>query len=193
MKTNQESNVAAIETFRNEGIISAKVAGLTCEFLIDSGAEVNTFTEELFRVLLAEEDYRKEIFNVQDRSDRTLRAYALGDDIPVVATFEASLFISEDRPVLIEKFYVVRESRSLLGKPTASRYSVLMLGLKVPITIGSLTVDVKQSTDQNTFVNAKGPFPKFNVPPVKIRYDKDAVPSRNIFTNIPLALKPLVK
>ncbi|XP_062553824.1 uncharacterized protein LOC134219143 [Armigeres subalbatus] len=117
----------------DDNIVSAKVAGMPCEFLIDSGAQVNTFTEKSFSLLMSDDRYKKDIFNLQSGSDRHLKAYATPDGINVVATFEAYLYLSDERPVLIEKFYVVNETRALLGRATATRYSVLLLGLKVPV------------------------------------------------------------
>lgn len=180
-------------TLNDEGIIAAKVAGMDCEFLIDSGAQVNTFTEPLFRLLLSDANYAEAVYNLQERADRSLKAYATKGEILVMATFEANLFISEDRPVLMEKFYVVNERRSLLSRPTATRYSVLMLGLKVPVTSSCEIFDSKFQPIEISFVNGNVPFPKFNLPPVKINYNKDVAPCRNIFTNIPLAIKPLVR
>ncbi|XP_058827703.1 uncharacterized protein LOC131687634 [Topomyia yanbarensis] len=44
--------VSSKASLKDEGVILAKVAGMECEFLIDSGAHVNTFTNELFRKLM---------------------------------------------------------------------------------------------------------------------------------------------
>lgn len=55
---------------KDDCTIEAKVAGMPCEFLIDSGAQINTFTETSFNGLLNDERYRAEIFNLQTGSDR---------------------------------------------------------------------------------------------------------------------------
>lgn len=185
--------VASLTLLKDEGVILAKVAGMDCEFLIDSGAHVNTFTNELFRMLMSNENYSGSVYNLQNRADRSLRAYASVGEIPVVATFEAYLFISEDRPMLMEKFYVVDERRSLLSRSTATRYSVLMLGLKVPVSISEVEIDSRLESMDILLVSGNVPFPKFNIPPVRINYNKDVAPCRNIFTNIPLSMKPLVQ
>lgn len=36
-------------------------------------------------------------------------------------------------------------------------------------------------------------FPKFNIPPVEIKFDRTKPPCRTVFFNIPLAVKPLVE
>lgn len=186
--------VSSSFALKDEGIISAKVAGMECQFLIDSGAHVNTFTNGLFKMLMSNGDYCGSVFNLQNKADRSLRAYATAGEIPVIATFEAYLFISDDRPVLMEKFYVVDEQRSLLSRPTATRYCVLMLGMKVPISTEEHDAwnDSRLQSVDILSVSDTTPFPKFNIPPVRIDYNRDMAPCRNIFTNIPFCIKPLV-
>lgn len=184
--------LASISSMSDEGIISTTVAGMPCQFLIDSGAQVNTFTVDQFRILISNPKYRNDVFNVQEKSDRSLKAYATSGEIAVIATFEAYLHISDDRPVYLEKFYVVRELRSLLGRPTATRYSVLMIGIKVPVSTND---NVRSSflTGEISAIDMDDIFPKFNIPPVKIEYNRSEPPCRNIFLSIPLAVKPLVE
>lgn len=186
-------DIALVSIGRDSGTIMATVAGMNCEFLIDSGAQVNTLSEECFKQLCGEGDYRNGLHNIQQGTDRALKAYSTEDEIPVLGTFEAFLFISQDRPVLLEKFYIVRESQSLLGRPTATRYSVLLLGLQVPITSQG-TADLEAHPEVRlAAVALVDVFPKFNIPPVEIKYDTTKPPCRIIFFNIPLAVKPLVE
>lgn len=176
----------------DEGMISVTVAGLPCDFLIDSGAQVNTFSERKFIDLKSDKKYWDEIYNFHEHSDRSLKPYASSDEIKVLCTFEAPLYISDNRPVLLEKFYVVNERYSLLGKSTAIRYSVLLLGLKVPTPPKLTDTKCDNQLDQIRALCNNDAFPKFNMPPVKINYDNQAPPCRNIFTNVPISLKPLV-
>lgn len=111
----------------------------------------------------------------------------------MLATFEAHLFISDDRPVFLEKFYVVKESKSLLSRQTATRYSVLQLGLDVPVSTEPEEDSGGTRAGEIAVLDAYLPFPKFNVPPVKIHYNRDEPPSRNVFMHIPYALKPVVQ
>lgn len=177
----------------DDGYITAKVAGMECVFLIDSGAQVNTFTEGMFQQLIENPESNKEVFNVQDSADHFLKAYATEKAIEVLATFEAYLFITVNRPILLEKFYVVRESRALLSRPTASRYSVLMIGLKVPVQSSQYPYESVRCAGEIAAVELNKIFPKFNLPPVKIFYDQSKPPCRNVFSNIPLAVRPLVE
>lgn len=176
----------------DEGMISVTVAGMPCQFLIDSGAQVNTLAEQTFSKLKADENFRREIYNFHEQSDRSLKPYASSEEIHVLGTFEAPLYISDDRPVLLEKFYVVKERYSLLGRSTAIRYCVLLLGLKVPTYISSSGTVSNNDTSQIGAISTEDVFPKFNIPPVTIHYDKTAPPCRNIFTNVPISLKPIV-
>ncbi|XP_062713311.1 uncharacterized protein K02A2.6-like isoform X1 [Aedes albopictus] len=165
---------------------------MPCRFLIDSGAQVNTFTEEMFKALMSNEAYSREVFNVKQESDRSLKGYASNDTIRVAATFEAHLFISDDRPTLLEKFYVVQECQALLGRFTAARYSVLMLGIKVPLNTASFS-ESPWLHGEIAVIDLNEKFPKFNIPPVRIEYNRSEPPCRNVFMNIPQAVKPLVE
>ncbi|KAL9702187.1 hypothetical protein quinque_005705 [Culex quinquefasciatus] len=112
--------IAALQQ-ANDGFIKARVAGMECEFLIDSGAMVNTFTKKLFDRLKGDPALSKSLLNVRDRADIPLKAYASQGNIHVLATFEADLYITEDRPYLVEKFYVVDENQGfaeLAGEAT---------------------------------------------------------------------------
>lgn len=176
-----------------DGLIIAKVAGLECEFLIDSGAQVNTLTASRFEILRSDDRYRNDLFNIQCGTDRPLKAYAAKGEISVSFTFEAFLHISEDRPSFLEKFYVVEECRSLLGRATATRYSVLLLGLQVPVKSRKSMTRPWYEEQEIASVRTDGIFPKFNIPPVQLSYDRTRPPCRNVFMNIPIAIKPIVE
>lgn len=137
-------------------------------------------------------EFSKQVFNVQDCTDRPLKAYATEQTIEVLATFDAYLCITEDRPMLLEKFYVVKESRALLSRATSCRYSILMLGLNVPVQSSQCSYETVRCAGEIAAIEKDQIFPKFNIPPVKIFYDKSKPPCRNVFSNIPLAVKPLV-
>ncbi|XP_065094175.1 uncharacterized protein K02A2.6-like [Ochlerotatus camptorhynchus] len=147
----------------------------------------------MFQKLIETPDFSKEVFNVQDYVDRPLKAYATEKNIDVLATFDAYLYITEDRPMLLEKFYVVRESRALLSRQTSSRYNILMLGLKVPVQSSQCSYKTVRWAAEIAAIENNQIFPKFNIPPVKIFYDKSKPPCRNVFSNIPLAVRPLVE
>lgn len=197
-----ESNDLKIDNVRSQNtpafsdmscLINAKVAGIDIEFMIDSGAQVNTVTKVSFNKIVADEISSSKIFTISNFADQPLKGYASNDPIEVVAVFTAELFISEDRPITLEKFYVVDEVRALLGFNTAVRYSILDIGLNVPVRAQQL---FNLSGSNIAHIESSAPsaeFPKFNVPPVTLRYDHNMPPSRNVYTHIPAAFKELTK
>lgn len=168
-----------------KGIIFGIVSGLKVSFLIDSGAEVNTVGDDTYQALMSNDQCKAGLIYLKEGSDKPLRAYATSEQIEVVATFVAELFITNDRPSLMEKFYVIKNARALLGRNTAVRYSVLQLGLNVPIC-PSMQTNVRGEVYT---VAISEHFPKFCMAPVVLRYDKSMPPSRKIFTNIPPAFR----
>lgn len=171
-----------------DAFIIAKVAGVEVLFFIDSGAQVNTLTKACFDKILTSSE---NIFDLKYSTDKPLKGYASSTTIQVIATFSANLFISDDRPVLTEKFYVVNETRSLLGFNTASRYSVLVVGLNVPV-VENASWPCELNINKIDCLSSEK-FPMFNIAPVSLRYNKDIAPARNIFTHIPPAFKDKTK
>lgn len=90
---------------------------------------------------------------------------------------------------MIEKFYVVDEAIALLGFNTAMRYSVLDVGLDVPIRLQ--TMPAKAFYARAIFQPDE--FPKFNIPPISLRYNENMPPARNVYTYIPASFKELAK
>ncbi|XP_062533281.1 uncharacterized protein LOC134202254 [Armigeres subalbatus] len=177
------SSVKKVVEFNGTEVIIGKIAGIEIPFLIDSGADVNTIGGDTFEELMRGES--SQLLCVQRGTDKPLKAYASSDQIEVIATFVAELTISDDRPRYREKFYVIDQARALLGRDTAIRYSVLQLGLSVPIQaehLGKFAGEIYS-------LNVSDEFPRFNVPPVILRYNESIPPSRRIFTNIPPAFK----
>lgn len=169
----------------NREIIVGTVAGAQIPFLIDSGAEVNTVGGDVFELLMSYDTSKIGMFCVQTGSDKPLKAYAMKNEIEVIATFVAELIISDDRPRFMEKIYAVKNGRSLLGRSTAIRYSVLQLGLDVPIQPEWCA----NYPGEILLLSINKEFPKFSVDPVIINYDKTMPASRKIFTSFPPAFR----
>lgn len=169
--------------------VVGSVAGVLVKFMIDSGADVNTVDIDVFDQLMNNDPMHSPIFGLKKGTDKPLKAYATPEPIPVIATFVAELFITPDRPRLLEKFYVIQGAKPLLCRGTATRYSLLRMGLEVPVR-NALGSDKFHMLPSELNVNStQTEFPKFNVPPVLLTYDKSMPPSRNIFTSIPPAFK----
>lgn len=177
-----------INSGKSENIVGV-VAGHPVDFLIDSGAEVNTVSDHVFDLLINDKRSNEALFDLKMGADKPLKAYASPGEILVTASFVAELFISEDRPRYLEKFYVIPNARSLLGRNTALRYSVLQLGLDIPVLDHAAQDAYKLFPCEILTLSVVGEFPKFNVPPVSLAFDKTMPPSRNVFTNIPPAFR----
>lgn len=169
-----------------DGTIVGRLAGVEVVFLIDSGADVNTIGADTFDLLMSNCETKQSLFCLEKGSDVPLKAYATLEDIRVKATFVTDLVISEDRPHLLEKFFVIENARALLGRNTAIRHSVLQLGLAVPIQSSEV---LPSYPGEILSLNITNEFPRFNVPPIILNYDENMAPSRKIFTNIPPAFR----
>lgn len=176
-----------------DAFVVGHVAGKRVVFFIDSGAQVNTITKKILDKILADSSKVNKVYDLNYTSDKSLRAYASQGEIAVIATFSAKLYVSKDRPICLEKFYVVEEMRSLMGFNTAARYSLLDIGLRVPVG-GSSTIWKCELAMGNAGTSSHvEEFPKFNVPPVLLHYDKDMPPARNVYTHIPAGFKKLAQ
>ncbi|XP_035910801.1 uncharacterized protein LOC118511614 [Anopheles stephensi] len=173
------------------GSVVCTVAGVEVKFLIDSEAEVNTVGDNIFDRLLRD-PISHPIYELANGTDKPLRAYAISGPIPVIASFLAELFISPDRPSGIEKFYVIPGAKPLLGRSTATRYSVLQLGLGVRI-LSSHDAMYRSVLGEVNTLGTSDHFPKFKIPAVMLFYDKNLPPSRKVYTNIPPAYKTEVE
>lgn len=177
----------------DDAFVLTYLAGVRVIFFIDSGAQVNTIAKKIWDKMIQRKSAQKAFFDIRYSSDRTLHAYASQSAIKVIATFSAELYVSRDRPVYVEKFYVVDENRSLLSLNTAARYSLLDVGLRVPIGGYGKTWKCELAIVNTLSTSVVQEFPKFNVPPVLLRYNTDIPPARNVYTHIPSAYKNLAK
>ncbi|XP_061519197.1 uncharacterized protein LOC133394092 isoform X2 [Anopheles gambiae] len=173
----------------NEGFIVGYVAGVPVYFMIDSGADVNTVAEDIYEELRASDPRTNPIYNIKYGTDRTLKAYGVQKEIPVVASFIAELYISEEHPRSLKKFYVIAKAKPLLSRSTAIIYSVLQLGLNVPVKCCASEIYNRLLPGEILAISMSGEFPKFNIAPVVLSYDRSLPPSRNVFTNIPIAFR----
>lgn len=180
----------------NDHLIDVQLAGIPFQFMIDSGAGVNTITSKMHKILL--KNHKDKLINWSRRSDRILRGYASDKPLEVEATFYVNTYIDEFRPKGKEKFYVIKDSpRALLSRSTALRYNVLLLGVNVPLPnaknpaiIDHLYAIEENNLDQTTSSKI---FPKFMMPPVKIKLDLTVEPRRCSYTNIPFAWRAAAK
>lgn len=169
---------------KHEGDILCEIAGMKISMLVDSGSGVNAITEMQFNQLMQSTKHRVKVHNVKNGSEATLKAFAQATPLEVIATFEAKLWISEKRPSLTEKFYVIKNAtRALISRDTAIRHRILLMGFEVPRTISQdkpfhekvcLQIESKEIKE----------FPKFGMDPGKINIDTTVLPRRSTYCNI---------
>lgn len=143
------------------------------EFLIDSGAVINTITEQIWTQLLRSNTV---LFKKKFQCNRQFTAYASQEPLQVLGVFEAWISINETKPKIYAEFFVIQGARrSLLSKRTAEDLKVLKVGLEV------------QNVEQN-----KEAFPKFPNGQVKLSIDPSVVPRKIAYLRIPAAMEDKV-
>lgn len=143
------------------------------EFLIDSGAAINTVTEKVWRNLYMA---NAQIHKINYHCDRVLKAYASNAPLRVVTIFEAWISINEDKPKCYDEFFVVKGAvKSLLSKKTAETLKVLKVGLAV------------QQIDASPKL-----FPTFPNVQVKLAIDKSVPPRKLSYYRVPAPMESKV-
>ena len=150
----------------DECCVVGYLAGMPIKFLIDSGADANTVDKTNFDCLIGSNLRRNLLYSKKTGTDRPLKAYDVQDEIPVIASFVAELYISEDRPHLMEKFYVIPNARALLSRGTAIRYSVLQLGMEVLVQNRARSNTINLRLGEILAALNASEFPRFKVAPL---------------------------
>lgn len=152
--------------------------------MIDSGASVNTVSEEFFYSIINDPGSKDNIYEINLQPSKKLMAYATDKPLTVIASFVANLIILE-RPAGSEKFFVIKgATSSLLGKAAALRYNVLKIGLNVPVTETQFERNDKIAIYLLNTHATSSAFPKFNRPPVKLNIDKAINCRKSSYSNI---------
>ncbi|XP_062703966.1 uncharacterized protein K02A2.6-like [Aedes albopictus] len=158
---------------RNNGIITCLVNNFPVDFLIDSGAAINTITEEVWAEL---QRNNVDVVKRNAQGDRQFSSYASEKPLRVLATLESKISINPSKPITYAEFFVIQgANRSLLSKTTAEELNVLKVGL-----------DVHQVEET---VN---PFPKFPNVQVKLSVDPSIPPKKVAYLRIPEPMKDKV-
>ncbi|XP_055622846.1 uncharacterized protein K02A2.6-like [Toxorhynchites rutilus septentrionalis] len=157
----------------NSGMITCKIDCFPVDFLIDSGATINTVTEQVWNVLAANGItlYKKK-FNC----DRRVTAYASQAPLEVLVMFEAWTSVNDTKPKAYAEFFVIQGAcKSLLSKRTAEDLKVLKVGLVV-----------------NSITLKSDAFPKFPNVQIKLSIDKSIPPKKLAYLRIPAAMEEKV-
>lgn len=143
------------------------------EFLIDSGAAINTITENVWTEL---QRNKVDVFQRHARCHRQFSSYASNKPLRILAVLESKISVNPSNPTTFAEFFVIEgANKSLLSKTTAEELNVLRVGL-----------DVHQVDES---VN---PFPKFPNVQVKLSVDPSIPPRKVAYLRIPEALKQKV-
>ncbi|XP_049279570.1 uncharacterized protein K02A2.6-like [Anopheles funestus] len=157
----------------DNGLIIGFVDQLPVEFLIDSGAMINTVTEGVWEQLIAT---NAKLFKKKFKCDRQFTAYASQKPLNVLAIFESWITISETKPKTYAEFFVIQDARRcLLSKRTAEELKVLKVGLEV-----------------NRIATKTGSFPKFPNVLLKLSIDYRVPPRKLAYLRIPMAMEDKV-
>ncbi|XP_062557692.1 uncharacterized protein LOC134222542 [Armigeres subalbatus] len=158
---------------KNDGFITCKIDQHPVIFLIDSGAAINTVTEQVWEELIKA---NATIFKKRFQCDRKVLAYATQEPLRVLTIFEAWISVNEFKPKTYAEFFVIEGSqKSLLSKRTAEDLKVLKVGLEV-----------------QSIVVGNEAFPKFPNVQIKLSIDSRVPPKKIAYLRIPAAMEQKV-
>lgn len=120
------------------------------------------------------------LFNVRDRCDRQVQAYASSEPLTVSNVFSAYVEVKNAaKPKVFAEFFVVNgANRSLLSHDTSKRMKLLQVGLSV------YALEIAG--------NIPKPFPKIPGYQLSFNINKDVEPIRHYYYNVPLAMETSV-
>ena len=169
------------EEERQKQIVSCIICEkITSNFLIDSGSDVNTVSEEVFEQLSELQDDKKiQLTNMKNNEEKKrITAYGSEKPLKIVATFWATIRITGSKELHEIKFFVIRGSqRSLLGRKSALDMKVLKLGLCIN------SCELKSLPDfDDVFPSVPGELVHFEI-------DPSVPPTRNAYYSVPAAYR----
>lgn len=146
-----------------------KVGGVDIPMTIDSGADANVITSDIWEQM---KESGVKVCEMTNEVDRTLIAYASNEPMKMKGMFHADIEAGNRRT--FSPFYVVENGQQcLLGDKTAKELQVLKIGLNV----NSINSEPKK------------PFPKIRGFTVEIPIDKDVQPVQQPYRRPPIAME----
>lgn len=161
------------------------IIGTECvQFLVDSGATVNTVTVGVWESLKA--CCKSVLHDVELVPQEVLRSYAKQSPLEVECSFRAYVGVrGNSRPLQLAKFFVVRGTElSLLGFETSQKLGLIRLGPTSNAVLDPLGGDAVCSVQAGS-----SEFPKVKLAPVKFKVDDTVTPRQIIRYNIPKAFE----
>lgn len=150
-------------------VIPCVVGGVSLEMLIDSGADANLISGEMWQKLKNE---KVVVFSSTKGSSRILRAYGSQKPLVILGSFIADISVGE-QCIRAEFFVVDGGQRSLLGDKAAKQLGVLKVGLNI------------NSVETS-------PFSKMNGIQAKIQMNPEIIPVYQPMRRIPVPLEEAV-
>lgn len=141
--------------------------------IVDSGAHINTVTEDFWKRI----NKSSHIFNVKYKTKLNATGYASSKLLEVIALFTSKIKIHDEKPESIEEFYVIKDAKKgLLGRHAAKRMKILLVGLEVPNVIAEISSE----------------FPKIPNLLVKFDIDRNVQPKKGAYHKVPYPIEHLV-
>lgn len=163
------------------------VIGTECiQFLIDSGANVNTITVDSWSML--KQNCRSVVHDLVAFPNEVLKAYAHQRPLEVECSFRAYVVVANRRkPLQLANFFVVRGTKlSLLGFDTSQKLDLIRVGPSK--TEDRIDYDRDSQTIFSLMTEARE-FPKVRSDPIKFKIDDSVTPKQIIRYSIPKAFE----
>lgn len=160
-------------------IVECKIGTEQLEFLVDSGATVNTITTKIWDIL--KKNCRTVMHNIVMFPEDIIKSYANEKPMDVLCSFMAHIGVKGwMTKIVMAKFFVIRGTKlSLLSYETSCELNILHIG-----PIGTINW-----TDAIEERDVKQEFPKVPIEGIKFRVNKDIPLKQIIRYNIPRAFE----
>ncbi|XP_062713858.1 uncharacterized protein K02A2.6-like [Aedes albopictus] len=176
-ETNSEMQAAektyyAFYSGNKANMIACCIGGVSCDMLVDSGADCNLVTPEAWNKF---KEAGIKVYSSTKGCDRKLKAYGSENLLNVSGSFVADIRVGQ-KCVKAEFFVVTGGQQCLLGDETSKLLGILKVGLDV----NKVTEEVK-------------PFSKISGVQVKIHTDPEIKPVFQPLRRVPIPLESAVK
>lgn len=180
-------------------LVCCKIGTEEFQFLVDTGATVNTITTNGWQTI--KRKCRSVVQDFQLYPDEVLRSYANQRPLEVECSFKAHIGV-KNRPLRLAKFFVVKGTDlSLLSYETAKQLQLVQIGLQNVASTFSNRTDKMLCSISDTRLEPKmldvsvapdeafPEFPKIPITPVRFKVDDSVTPKQIIRYNIPKAFE----
>lgn len=180
-------------------IVICKIGTEDFEFLVDTGATVNTITTIGWQII--KRKCRSVVQDFELYPEEILRSYANQHPLQVECSFTAYIGVN-GQPLQLAKFFVVEGTDlSLLSYETAKKLNLVHIGLrnimgahatgfdKIVCSITDTRLEPKMLDVATAHKNEPQAFPKLPIAAVKFKVDESVAPKQIIRYSIPKAFE----